>query len=556
MPISVEDLRIACPGAAMPIDLGKAIPSYGANLPYLVDLACRKGGLQDRENPEYQTAYQRIYYRIYRRLQKLAKNGLLTLSKVDGLVFAVPTNRLYLVRQEQNSKKANDPANRPNREQCEEILQATGDVDPKAGIPPLYRLPARSKPQRIEAIKSYLGIRNPTLFVRPDPDHLNPDLIQALAPSENQFESYLEEVEDQVIILKKTNPFAPGKNWLTFPYTVRFNDQHKKIRNLKTYETGIDNSLASFEEGVFLTLTTDPLLWMGPSGMEFTRTITNKKTGEVLAKFNAVAKGKTLWHANRHESEAWRQYYEKLVHRFGWRVPYIRVVEFMENGLIHLHVLFFGIRWLDDFRKVAYDWGVTYGQGFNCQISRIRKRDGKWDWASKKDEPTDSDGKDPGDYLKKYLKKALFNTDGYSPYWVTNKRFFTMSQSLRYQEIIEAVKAKMERKTAGIYEFFGAVPGDQVSEAIARDGRRPRETLCSPLPVDQLPRTWTAEIHPDLIPFGKRRERQPPDKAPVAVKVESGGDFGAPATVDDAGPRAGGDVNPATGRPYSLADFL
>lgn len=555
MSISVEDLRIARPGAATPLDLGEAIPSYGANLPYLVDLACRQEGHRDRENPDYQTAYKRLYYRIYRRLQKLARAGLLTLSKMDGLVFATPTDRLYLVRQEQNSKTPENPANRPNREQCEKILEASGDVDPKAGINPLYKLPARSKPQRIEAIKSYLGIRNPTLFVRPDPDHLNPDLIEALAPSEKQFESYLEEVEDQVIILKKTNHHAPGKNWLTFPYTVRFNDQHKKIRNLKTYETAIDNSLRSFNEGVFLTLTTDPLLWMGPPGMEFTRTIKNKKTGEILATFNATAKGKTLWHANRHESEAWRQYYEKLVHRFGWRVPYIRVVEFMENGLIHLHVLFFGIRWLDDFRRVAYDWGVTYKQGFNCQISRIRKRAGKWDWASKKDEPTDSDGRDPGDYLKKYLKKALFNTDGYSPYWVTNKRFFTMSQSLRYQEIIEAVKAKIERKTAGIYEFFGAVPSDQVLAAIARDSRPARETACSPIPVDQLPVTWRSEIHPDLIPFAKRRQRRPPDPSPVAVKVESGGDFGATAPVDDAG-TTGGDVNPATGRPYSLADFL
>jgi len=442
-----------------------------------------------------------------------------------------------LVRQEQNSKKADDPANRPNQEQCEEILEASGDIDPKAGINPLYKLPARSKPQRIEAIKSYLTIRNPSLFVRPDPDHLNPDLVEALALSENLFESYLEEVSDQVIVLKKTNPHAPGRPWLTFPYTVRFNDQVKKVRNLKTYETGIENSLISFDEGVFLTLTTDPLLWMGPPGMEFTRTIKNKKTGEVLATFNAVAKGKTLWHANRHESEAWRQYYEKLVHRFGWRVPYIRVVEFMENGLIHLHVLFFGIHWLDDFRRVAGDWGLTYGQGFNCQICRVRKRAGKWDWASKKDVPEDSDGKDPGDYLKKYLKKALWNTDGYSPYWVTNKRFFTMSQSLRYQEIAEAVKAKMERKKGGIYEFFGAVPSDQVFEAIARDRRPARETLCTPIPIGQLPQTWVSGISPDLIPFAKRRKGRPPD-APVAVKVERGGE------------------NPETGRPWSLADFM
>ena len=537
---SLADLQVSSVEAAHPsFDLDEHLPSYGANLPYLVDLACRHEGLRDRESPEYQTAYHRLYFRIYRRLKKLAAEGLLGLYKVDGLVYAHPTNRLYLVRQEQNSKEAADPANRPNRVQCAEILQASGDVDPKAGINPLYKLPARSKPQRIEAIKSYLTIRNPSLFVRPDPDHLNPDLIEALAPSENQFESYLDEVKDQVIVLKKTNPHAPGQPWLTFPYTVRFNDQHKKVRNLKTYETGIENSLVGFKEGVFLTLTTDPLLWMGPPGLEFTRTIKNKKTGEVLAVFNATAKGKTLWHANRHESDAWRNYYEKLVHRFGWRVPYIRVVEFMENGLIHLHVLFFGIRWLDDFRKVAYDWGITYGQGFNCQISRIKKQGEKWNWASKQDAPQDSDGKDPGDYLKKYLKKALFNNDGYSPYWVTNKRFFTMSQSLRYQEIAEAVKAKMERTKGGIYEFFGAVPSDQVSAAIARDGRRPRETLCSPLPVDQLPHTWQSEIHPDLIPFAARRLPRPPDPPePVAVKVESGG------------------INPETGRPWSLADFL
>ena len=211
---ALADLQVSPVAAALsPFNLDEHIPNYGANLPYLVDLACRHEGLRDRESPEYQKTYQRLYYRIYRRLKKLAAAGLLGLYKADGLVYAHPTNRLYLVRQEQNSKEANDPAKRPNRVQCEEILEKSGDVDPKAGINPLYKLPARSKPQRIEAIKSYLTIRNPSLFVRPDPDHLNPDLVEALAPSENQFGSYLDEVEDQVIILKKTNPHAPGQSW-------------------------------------------------------------------------------------------------------------------------------------------------------------------------------------------------------------------------------------------------------------------------------------------------------------------------------------------------------
>lgn len=549
--VSLADLQVSPIAEAFPpFELDRAIPEYGANLPYLTDLACRNEGLQNPDTAEYQAAHTRLYYRIYRRLKRLAADGILELTKMDGLVFARPRDEsFYLVRQEQNSKTPDDPAKRPNREQCEKILEESGDVDPKAGINPLYKLPARSKPQRIEAIKSYLTIRDPSLFVRPDPDTLNPDLVTALAPSENQFGSYLEEVEDQVIILKKGNPNAPGRNYLMFPYTVRFNDAHKKVRNLKTYENAIDNSVQMFEDGVFLTLTTDPLLWMGPAGMEFTRTIKNQE-GEVLARYYAKAKGKTLWHANRHESEAWRKYYEKLVHRFGWRIPYIRVVEFMENGLIHLHVLFFGITWLDDFRKVAEDWGVTYGQGFNCQICRVKRRGGRWDWASKKDVPQDADGKKPDDYLKKYLKKALFNTDGYSPYWVCNKRFFTMSQSLRYQEIAEAVKAKLERKSAGIYEFLGAVRSDLVSDAIARDAGQKQSEPVEPLPINQKPKTWRSEIHPDMVPFGRhrRRDRPPdppdppddaPDDAPIAVKIESEGC-----------------INEKTGKPWSLADFM
>lgn len=504
-----------------PFSLQDHLYTYGANLPWLTGQYLAHDG---HENPDDKTRSQ-YYFRLYRRLKKLAEadRPIIELRKENGLVTAYPTTALYLVRQEQNSKTQESPAKATNRAQSEEILQRHH----KDQIPPLYRLPARSKPQRIEAIKTYLSIRNPAIFQRPDPGTLHPELSRKLNQTERLFQSYLTEIDDQVIVLKKKSDGHPGPEYCRFPYTVRFNDQSKKLRNLETYEKGIENSLVGFTDGVFLTLTTDPLLWMGQQGMEFTRQIRNKD-GEILATYHARAKGKTLWHANRHESEAWRRYYEKLVHRFGWRIPYIRVVEFMENGLIHLHVLFFGIKWLDDFRRVAYDWGVTYGQGFNCQVCRVRKKNGIWQWATRNDAPQDADGKQPADYLKKYLKKALWNEEGYAGYWIANKRFFTMSQSLRYQEIAEAARAKAERQGIRAYEFFGTIRADLVPEAIARASRSQRIGPPDPIPVDRIPLTWMSDIPKDRLPFARRRAEDLPDPPPrtAAVKLETGGELG------------------------------
>jgi len=78
----------------------------------------------------------------------------------------------------------------------------------------------------------------------------------------------------------------------------------------------------------------------------------------------------------------------------------------------------------------------------------------------------------------------------------------------------------------------------------------------------QPPPVLTENILPTVPPFLTADERRIEHlRRKGHLKFRSALDIyrehrrGATATVDDAGP-TGGDVNPATGRPYSLADFL
>lgn len=252
----------------------------------------------------------------------------------------------------------------------------------------------------------------------------------------------------------------------------------------------------------FLTLTTDPALWMRPKGEEFIRHIRTEGDKHSYH-FNAVGKGLSLIAANRHESTAWRKWYEAECYRRDYRVPYIRVVEFQKNGLIHTHILLFGISWDTSWHEFAKDWGEKYGQGFTNKAYRIVNKDHRWEWADAEFKPVDTKGRNPSDYLMKYLKKAqhlpqvtcpkckhvMYSAgeticpecktrikpayDGRFMYWVCGKRFFTVSNSLRTPDFdaeIARDDKKREKETRGpLYEFVGAVDETLLDNLITKD---------------------------------------------------------------------------------------
>lgn len=131
------------------------------------------------------------------------------------------------------------------------------------------------------------------------------------------------------------------------------------------------------------------------------------------------------------------------------KFPYICVREYQKNGNVHFHIIIFGIRWLMPAKKLSQLW-EEYGQGSQVNLNAIRLDEERgYVWESG-EAPEDSQGRQPMEYLKKYLLKGQYFDDASTQYWLNSSRFFTYSQSLlsdenRTQPIV----------SKGYYEFAG-----------------------------------------------------------------------------------------------------
>lgn len=441
------------------------------------------------------------------------------LSQRPGLYVraktALPSTPPYLIRGMQNSKSLTEATKRrifryhdPAKDGTVQLsLSSTENQDPTqkqrntSGIPWTDRMSW----QRKQALRVLSTIQNAGLFQRvPDLNGnkvLNPELKRKLDIAHALFQDWIKETSHKKIILRKLGTPTPGKDpYLIMNCRTRFNDVGRAIANEITYKDAIENSLKLYKTGVFLTLTTDPQIWMRANGEEFTRHI---KDGKKTHHFSATGKGLNILAANRHESTAWRKWYEAECYRCGYRIPYIRVVEFQKNGLIHTHVLLFGIEWNTPWYQFAKQWGEKYQQGFMNKAYKINNIDGKWCWEQNGAKPEDTKGRDPADYLMKYLKKAqhqpqvtcphcghvMYSTgettcevchtkikphyDGRFMYWVCGKRFFTVSNILRSFDAdkeIEEFEKRYYREIYGAdYEFLGAVEESLVDDFIRKD---------------------------------------------------------------------------------------
>ncbi len=502
--LSPEVLRIERPGDAQPMDLSRVLTGYGVNLPSLLDTYCR--GCNPPLLPgKDDKARKAAYHRLYRRLRKLADEGLIKFEKgADGLLVAATNCRtLYLMRQVQNSNH-----------------RKTGDEDnnkPRS----VYSWPTKCRPERIEAIR----VLNSYQMLPPE----------SREEVQEQFTSYMDDVRDRRLVLG--DPANPER-LLVLPFLNRFNHQGRKVALIKKYDSIFTKSREYYTDAVFLTLTTDP------------------------GRFTS------LWHANRHFQVALNRFFSLLRKRFGFRLPYISVYEFTpkrkkdgslkRSGLLHAHMILFGRRWIAKTSEISKIWDRC-GQGIIVKPMALRN-DPQHGWLWTRAKPEDCGNKDPQTYLKKYLVKALRDEEGFDLYWAFNKRFFT------YSRVLFDPDAKPTRQKSGIvWIFLGSFPWDSIPPTADLNRRRPRPPpvehgppilgrLQTPGP-DPIPLTRWGRIREDyrargLLRFRSAleiyREQRPTCDTPPAVAI---------ATVDDAGP-TGGDVNPATGRPYSLADFM
>jgi len=360
------------------------------------------------------------------------ENPAISIVKVREPGFhVVPTGQLfYLFSQVQNSNNAGKGA---------KDLQSGSYWDR------LYKIPSRCGPDRIEAIHEMMSVQGRSWFVRDCTCPMcgkqgkqipgqkiaacpacgttwKPPIQERLRKKLRYFQSTFTEWEEKTLDKELFFDRGPGSDIVRLPCRTRFTDKGRKVKNIRTYDRGWVRANLLYSRGVFLTLTTDPSLH------------------------------KSLWHANRHLARAWNRYLSLLLSRKkkamkkGFdtepeendnidngtgRLRYIAAYEFQENGLIHLHVCFFGIRYLARMDQIADDWNRC-GQGRIAHAYGIRRNGDTWEWNREK--PADAAGKSPVDYLRKYLEKALYVSEHFPLYWVMNKRFCTMSRIFQTKE--------------------------------------------------------------------------------------------------------------------------
>jgi len=137
------------------------------------------------------------------------------------------------------------------------------------------------------------------------------------------FIRYLDIVRFRVIVLEDEDGF-----FCVLPYRTRF---HSIESVIESFNEVFDLATRSNREGVWLVITTDP------------------------AKFEEMD-----YLSYRYEfMKAWNRALAWFRKKFK-RVSYIAVFEFTDSGLLHIHVIFFGLKRIEDaykFMKRLEDWG-------------------------------------------------------------------------------------------------------------------------------------------------------------------------------------------------------
>ena len=273
----------------------------------------------------------------------------------------------------------------------------------------LRSYPKRCRSQRIEAVKIIDSVKTLTKEERAD--------------IKSEFHDYLDEVKEFKIVLRRKDIISDDiytniPKFKILPYVTRFIAKEIAAKNLDKMDAAFAYMTQRYKKGVHLTLTTDPNRFY------------------------------SLYAANRHFSKAFNRYMSFLSRKHGKRLPYIAAYEYTKSGLLHAHVLLFGISWLAHKHAITEDWNRC-GQGRITYIYTIINNNGRWTYSRNKPHNL-AKGKTAADYLKKYLKKSIYDTEEAMLYWALNKRFFSCTRA--------ALSASTDQPklypTYPIWEFF------------------------------------------------------------------------------------------------------
>ena len=283
----------------------------------------------------------------------------------------------------------------------------------------IYSLPRQARKERYEALKI---TASKTLLSEEDRFKI-----------EQKYDDYTEDVIHRSIVLTyKEYQKSPDAPLFILPYITRFTSFGRKKANLTNFERCWQNASLNYQDAVFLTLTTDP-------GMH-----------------------RSVYHANKHFWTALNRFLAYYRKKRDSKLHYIAAYEFQHNGLLHAHLVLFGIKHLDSIYSISRIW-QRCRQGRVVYAYRLTNNNGSWNWSRRK--PSNASNTGSADrYLKKYLRKALFDPDELYLYWTFNKRYFSNSRALN--------PATPRPKSLGRpLTFIGSFPNDMISVELARRSR-------------------------------------------------------------------------------------
>lgn len=485
------------PGAE-PINLYPILLS-GANLNIIGEHL--PGPLYAKDNRGVRTPTP-LYYRLYRFLKRLEKAGLLTSEKgVQDLglgdrpcLWYRPTlagvmgvyKPLNLIERAQNS---NSP----------QITPLKPEERPDYEGPKWMRIPKRTNPKRVGAALRLMRIKTRAdhwLYVRQDTGRRNkdghpikvlqPELVEKLREPEELYHQYLTEIDGkQIMLVPRGEGSRPDPSRVKMiPYRTRFNDPGRRRRHLDRYDYAWAEAETEYQKGIYVTLTTDPAMHAN------------------------------LWAANRHCSPAWNRYLAYLAKKHGFRPKYIKVVEYQENGLIHLHCVFFGINRIDN---ISDDWQRS-GQGRITKAIPVKLDDaGLWQWSGTRPEDA-KQGESVTDYLKKYLKKSVFNPQDLFLYWAINTRFFSCSR-------VFSPPPAPQSSAPPQWDYVGVTPDGGIPDWLRYLSER---RIPDPIEITAAPDTWWRDSpymigrRPAFVPASTLPRSGPPPGSPPPLAASGG----------------------------------
>lgn len=165
----------------------------------------------------------------------------------------------------------------------------------------------------------------------------------------------LASIEHAVAVLERVR--GSGPEYLLRPYHTRFNHPQRAGEMRESYGEAWDEAGEQYDEAVLATLTTDPAL------------------------HDSLAEAEDALLENKNRLSQWLAYQpasEDEPARPGERLPHIWTLEYTDSGLPHLHVVWFGVRWLVPQWRLSRYWGDERGQGRVVHVQRLEQRGGRW----------------------------------------------------------------------------------------------------------------------------------------------------------------------------------